>query len=116
MLDDNTTIAYAFHSVICVQQFVGSISSRLLIQDCFCSYQGSYKLLQNFFQNFSKAKLLNFQTAGRSYGTMKYFLVRILKLRKNRKTLFSMLYFMIFWWIMFCIINSKMNKHSIYGF
>ena len=44
------------------------------------------------FQNFFKAKLANFQIP----KTLKGIFIHILTLHKDRKTLFSMLYFIIF--------------------
>ena len=44
--------------------------------------------------------------------TMKLIFNCILRLQNNRKALFSTTC-IIFWWIMFCIINSKINKHNI---
>ena len=67
-------------------------------------------LLEKFpklFQNFSKAKEPNSKT-------MKLVFIWILKPHENRKLLFFDNIFYNFWWVMLCIINSKMNKHNTY--
>ena len=101
----------AENNSVCLREKNGSVTTYAAIHLHYVNLckQGSLvsfknKLLQKNFQHYSKTfPMLNYQIP----KFTKLILIFILKPHKNRKTLFSTIYYLIFWRIMFYIINSK---------
>jgi len=110
---------FTYHKDFCL---IFKDFSRKLIQVLFTpniNFQGLSRLYKPWYKllkKISKTFLPKiFQSQITKPKTVKLIFICILKPYKTRNPLFSTIYFIIFWWIMFCITNNKMNKHNIYG-